>query len=520
MLEADYFYEDHLRWNLGFASPNHAGAFLAIALPVLWWLGEVVLSWLGGQSACDTGQQVARLLPCAERVSGFRSLFSAQGSKRATIWTSPTILFLCVLNIVLLIEVGGWWVLAQTGSRGGLVAALGALIVFSVAMRRNGWQVTSLFVVRMLIAGLGWWASGFGGRTAAAYLVQDASIAHRLMLWQGGLRMIAASPWHGWGSGESGRTYEEYFQPLEHTEHYHSLVCSYLTVAAEYGLPMLGAALWIFLWPTLLAWRIAQMDQGGRMSRLSALCCAVLVVGLLVHVWSNLWIVHLLWIMPTAAVLMVLCLSFWNRWNTAKGKIASYPVWHTAVWAFLYVLMGMIGILAMGAVMPSTVHVIRNTNGLVTLEKTGIFTGLHLAVYPDEHVLGDRPGAECRRLLMLPTVREVAMAHITDKKTDVVLLCGARSLLALELIGQERMMFIHPTGMPNNRTPILGTSIVLPEFSFEPRDEDWIKWSAQHAAPLRYSPRCGKDIRSAWPIVIKDILDTIALIPVPAVGGL
>ena len=39
-----YYFNDHLRWNLGFATPNQGGAWVATLLPWLWGLPHIIIS--------------------------------------------------------------------------------------------------------------------------------------------------------------------------------------------------------------------------------------------------------------------------------------------------------------------------------------------------------------------------------------------------------------------------------------------------------------------------------------------
>lgn len=63
--------------------------------------------------------------------------------------------------------------------------------------------------------------------------------------------MIAENPSLGVGWGNAGKIFENWYQPLDMAAHYHSLINSYLTLAAELGLPVLVFAFSLLLFPLL-----------------------------------------------------------------------------------------------------------------------------------------------------------------------------------------------------------------------------------------------------------------------------
>lgn len=201
-MEGAYFYGEHLRWNLGWENPNPAGAFVAMGIPWLWAI--------------------------------------ASGAGRQGGWKCRLLGLVAFLG-----EAALWFLLCKTYSRGALVAAfVAAAVYFGLSIYRDGWRkamrmagVRGVMVIALLLG------SGFFSRIDPGYVVEDASAMNRLTLWKGGLQMIAASPWRGWGAGESGDGFMQWFQPLEADEAYAGMVNSYLHVGVERGLPVLGAAL-------------------------------------------------------------------------------------------------------------------------------------------------------------------------------------------------------------------------------------------------------------------------------------
>lgn len=86
----------------------------------------------------------------------------------------------------------------------------------------------------------------------------DLSIAQRKEMWRVGLRMIEKHPWVGVGAQNIPRVYDLYLPPgrttvnLAHA-HLHS---NFLQLAAERGLPALGAWLWLML---ALVWQFCKI---------------------------------------------------------------------------------------------------------------------------------------------------------------------------------------------------------------------------------------------------------------------
>jgi O-antigen ligase len=186
IFEQEFFFGSHSRFNLGWASPNYAGAFLASLLPAIWFAYDLV-----------------RLKPAFPR---------------ATIW---------------LLEAAVWMLISLTYSRGALFAAVTAGIYWHW-LRRVEWDGRAL-LLRLAIAVTGVMASGFHGRMLGGYVASDGSVLNRITLWRGGLEMLGAAPLGGWTPGSSGRQFSEWFQPVERSEAYLNLVNGILQLGVEWG---------------------------------------------------------------------------------------------------------------------------------------------------------------------------------------------------------------------------------------------------------------------------------------------
>ncbi|MDD4443391.1 MAG: O-antigen ligase family protein [Kiritimatiellae bacterium] len=128
--------------------------------------------------------------------------------------------------------------LMHTMSRGGVVAAAAGFAVLSVCLRRvrpwpRGRTLAMAVALLVIIAS----AHVFKTSMRFARSPGDHSVSNRLEVWGQAPRMIADAPW-GWGHGSSGRVYMGWYQPLDNTENYRTLVNSHLTWLVEWGWPM------------------------------------------------------------------------------------------------------------------------------------------------------------------------------------------------------------------------------------------------------------------------------------------
>jgi hypothetical protein len=192
----EFYYQDQLRWSLGFENPNKAAALLASLLPLLWI--PYALTW--------------RLKP--------------PGARRMALFAS---------GIALL---AGWFLLIKTYSRGGIVAAFAGFVYIGWQNRRllclKAARLWTTAAIGVIIASV-FLTTGAAQRTTGWIASREGSVDNRFELWKGALRMIAAVP-QGVGAGNSGEIYMQWFQPLESRARYRTLVNSYLTFGIEQGL--------------------------------------------------------------------------------------------------------------------------------------------------------------------------------------------------------------------------------------------------------------------------------------------
>ncbi len=265
----DYFYHDALRWSFGFENPNKAAALLACGLAVGWTLWALAwrakMPWIRGM---------------------------AIGLAAGLVLATAFLLF-------------------KTYSRGGALAGGAALVYLAIrsigtaARRRERISMARRgadFALRAAALGL-FWATGLADRSLEPLQSRgDASVENRLVLWRSALQMAADNP-GGFGAGESGAAYMNWYQPVEEKAGYRTMVNSYLTALVEWGWPAFGAAaaLAAFCW----GWG----DPGPRSGwaadvvlGLRAVVLAFAVAGIFsttMESWG-------LWILPVACLLVLL----------------------------------------------------------------------------------------------------------------------------------------------------------------------------------------------------------------------
>lgn len=252
----DYYFGEKLRWAWGWDSPNEAGIFWAMMLPLCWVWREMV---------------------------GATGAHNYNGSEewRAR-WSRPTV----VRGGLWVVEGLVWLALASTFSRGAFLAALAGVVLWH-GQFVGQWKRAGL----RLLLGLGVMGiTGMWGRWAPDYLQTDGSIWNRFALWSGGLELMAAAPLTGWGLGQSGLMFGRWVQSEGMTEQYRSMVNSYLTVGVEYGVFVLGIVFLVI---------IGVIVQGWRRVPIMSTVWGIWAVGL---AGSNLWIVPGLWVLPMGAL--------------------------------------------------------------------------------------------------------------------------------------------------------------------------------------------------------------------------
>lgn len=465
-------------------------------------------------------------------------------------------------------ESAGFYVLARTYSRGALVGLGGAALVWGglvlwratrivsrsgdipVACRcgsRLGGAVPWLLRAGVVAVCLMW--TGFHERLAPEHVAEDRSSLNRLVLWQGGAELVAASPLRGWGWGESGAAFMHWTQPLERREGYLSMVNSYLTVAVEAGLPVFTLLLAVLLLPLGLTWFAinrranshgghrgppstgnAFLLEGGAPSQPYVLDYLRLAVAAAWTAWlgcmvfSNLWIIRPLWIVPGIAALaaLLLCggnLRAWRRgafWACVGALAASGAFWTAgSVWAArqpLALTRAADGVVVIQLRERSSM---RDSDADIPSRRSEIW------MVPDVAVFGESYGQELRRwclaasgpqtLRVYRRVRDVPSA--TGSQVSGILLCGAAAAEVGNLADTGEgasIWLLHPTSAPPQAAPPVGAAgsrVLLPGIDITGEAAGWWEWAAQAEPPIpvQLSQGLAVDVRPRWPELVSNL---------------
>jgi len=459
----EYFYQGALRWGFGFENPNKAAMVFACLLPLLW-----------------CGWQMAWAM-------------------RRALWRRS---LLALASALFLLTV---FCLCQTYSRGGVVAALGGLVyawwtcrrLLAQAADRGGrrrWLGGAVCGLALLLAG------GVGLRAWAAVTHADASVTHRLGVWRAALQMACEHP-AGFGAGQSGAMYMQWYQPLDRTEGYRTLVNSYLTFLVERGwLIFLGVLLAAAL---LWVWSRPKTNGAGQSLAIAGLRGG-LVAFAIGGLFSTVMEAPLLWMLPG------FCLATLILW-TLRARSTCTPRRLLGAGA---VAVGLAAAIWLGGWALAERDPLRRTfaGGLVQVETrrpAGVPALWHCAA--DPQVLGPLPGRLMRQWAQAAGLAvRVADAAPRPEKLAGVLLAGATAVQAADLHSSV-LVLLAPVEIPEAAAAALLASapqvlLFLPEIDEDGRVEFWqravSKTSPSHQISVVTLPGVGLRLDWAWPRVI------------------
>lgn len=405
----EFYFGSELRWQMGFATPNYLGTFIAMVLPALWAIG----------STC----------------------------RQTRLWFA-----------VFLVELVLWYALGRTFSRGGVIAALLAAALYIlmswrfIESRPHGGS-RLLFVVsifRAAIPILVLYVSGVMGRLDPSYSLADAAVTNRLELWKGGLKMIAASPLRGWGWGESGSQFMNWYQDIHHTGNYSGLVSSHLQIAVELG-AFAALAWWLIPTGAILTavqcLRVSQKPMRGAGVVIAA--CASIVAFVVGNAFSTLGEEPLLWIVYISAVFVILLVMVRTgklcvlRWSLPlSGAICGILILTTVA-------------LAYGLCRQDELIIKRAADGtmLLTARDAQVGPAKKLGIVFDERVCGAKFGRILReeRVRWLFGNREVRVAEFgmgfrieNVRDAAIVILTGRAASTVAEMHPKARCYIVDP----------------------------------------------------------------------------
>lgn len=193
--------------------------------------------------------------------------------------------------------------LASTYSRGGYVACCFALLMTCIlSPKKLNFLFLGLWIIVLLST-----VDGVS-RVQSIGHIGDGSIRNRLLIWEGGLGIIAQY----WACGlgeipEIGSLYTAFYQPLWLDEKYLSLINDYLTIAAQYGIFVLFFVLTFLFFLLQQSIGLYRKERNPIVLYASAAVLGYMVAALFSTFYTS---PDLTWLLGVAAGLI---LVFWLR---------------------------------------------------------------------------------------------------------------------------------------------------------------------------------------------------------------
>lgn len=320
---------------------------------------------------------------------------------------------------------------------------------------------------------------------------EDPSIANRLAIWKAAPRMMIDAP-DGWGLGQAGDAYMQWYQPADRLEGYRTLVNSHLTWLVELGWPMrfLYLAAWISVF--VVCW-------SPRPDLLFSTALGVWAAFASAAFFSSVGEEWILWIVPLMSLAAVI---FWRLYAHLC------PLWRAWVLPPLGGLVGCVGLFVWGTSAP-TEQKIRKQSGAVILGR-GVSQQWIVA---DERVMGRTYGRTWRKLLPGAEGEGVAFAtsvSAVPSDAEVVALSSVRGESEREIIGTgfprlKRLLLLNPAFTPPSAwRESAGPDIYVISGAFAPRDatENWLD-----IAGVQFLEAPGAaDYLANWPLLVREIM--------------
>jgi hypothetical protein len=446
-----------LRWNLGWASPTYAGAFLGTLIPYAWALEKTATT----------------------------------GAKK---WHYLSLAF----------EFALVFLLCKTQSRGALAALILASAYWHFfAVKGRRWR---RFALRMILLAGCVWLAGFSSRIEPNFVAKDLSIKNRLILWKGSLKVFALTPASGGGVQSSGRLYRDWFESPDRLEGYKNPINSYLFAAIEYPIAISGPILFLLVLAVIATPQRPEADQ-GTWPDLSLAASSAIVAWNVASVFSTIWDEYPLWVVPIVSLAIIIRNAVYK---TGIGKDILAALGLTLAlggsakamgWELLQREKIIPQILGDGVVQLNVAHQGRNS-----------WPTCH--IWLDDEVLGYAPEKELRRWLSLEGSPSVVVVHdrwadpkFDPREGDVVVLVGRSAERLFTSLNRKysRVVLIHPNVPRRDSSPLPANAVLMiPEID-QDGSLDGIREAAGPHLMKIVTPGVGIDIRLAWPAVMEKI---------------
>lgn len=420
-MEGIFYFGDQLRWNLGFETPNIAGAMVAVA--------------------------IAFLLPFASKIPDkIRRRF--------------------LFAVLFAVEISLWFVLAKTYSRGALVAAGICFIccnAFMLSRTESKCRILGIALAKAVAVSAILLYTGFANRISPEYINNDGSTSGRIALWTGGLKMVAQAPVCGWGSDKSGEEYINWYQDFSDERKYAGMVNSYLHVAVERGFPALFAALSILAFLFFADFRLWRKNGD-----LFVLALGLALLSLCVsNIFSTLWIVsRIRYAGITIAAVSVIYAIFKGRKILAFAKIAILSIVSAASICLCLYLAGL-------ALQPKFIS---KHSDHITLAPNKP-TDKRIAVIADKDTFGKYFGKTLRNAYVKAKPETVLDVYYEIPKNaegyDKFIVTG-KFAQTFQPPTSTKIVYINPIGNPPPLSVLTNATIYLPRFDIYNQNTKWI----------------------------------------------
>jgi hypothetical protein len=244
----------------------------------------------------------------------------------------------------------------------------------------------------------------------------DESANVRVRLYSAGFQMIAAAP-QGWGSGEAGDVYAQWYQVVGDSRSYLSLVNSHLTWMSDYGILFQFGYIAGWCAVLLMLWPVPWTPLRGISF---AVWLALGICGFFSSVLTLPW----LWVLPV--LLLMLCLI-------QRFKLRVWPTMRHGMLTSLCVLGGFVGLRVVSASLVGDVLIVASPKRI----EIGANPDAVLIVAPDRRIVGDKYGHTIREnldVLSGATVLRNAegLSGVNLSQYDALLFSGAVPSVALD----------------------------------------------------------------------------------------
>lgn len=440
-MEGIFYFGDQLRWNLGFETPNIAGALVAVA--------------------------IAFLLPFTSKIPD---------KKRR----------LLAFAVLLAVEILLWFVLAKTYSRGALVAAGICFIccnAFMLSRTESKCRILGIALAKAAAVSVILLYTGFANRISPEYINNDGSTSGRIALWAGGLKMVAQAPVCGWGVDKSGEEYINWYQDFPDERKYAGMVNSYLLVAVERGLPALFAALSILAFLFFADFRLWRKNGD-----LFALALGLALLSLCVsNIFSTLWIVSSIrYTGITVAAVSVIYAIFKGRKILAFAKIAILSIASAASICLCLYLAGL-------ALQPKFISKYSDHITLASNEQTY----KRIAIIADKDAFGKYFGKTLRKAYVKANTGIALDIYVelpqNMEEYGKFIVTGKFSQI-FRPPASAKVVYINPIGNPPKLVDLTNATIYLPRFDIYKQNAKWINATKKAGIPHTFTETASNQI--------------------------